>query len=113
MPKEPASNGCSQPTKHAPKWAAPIPSQRPPPVTPNSKSHNHCAEVLVGSTHPTVQASRGTFCFACRLLLASCRHVVHIGEDTIRFDRSQLGQGRICFVLDVFTIFKCSSAIAI
>src|ERR1700674_2352999 len=34
-----ASNGCSQPKKPAPKWAAPIPS-RP-------KSHNHCAEVLV------------------------------------------------------------------
>jgi hypothetical protein len=34
-----ASNGCSQPTRPAPKWVAPIPS-RP-------KSHNHCAEVLV------------------------------------------------------------------
>src|SRR5664280_606525 len=34
-----ASNGCSQPKKPAPKWAAPTPS-RP-------KSHNHCAEVLV------------------------------------------------------------------
>jgi hypothetical protein len=31
-------NGCSQPTRPAPKWAGPIPS-RP-------KSHNHCAEVL-------------------------------------------------------------------
>ena len=37
-PSAPASNGCSQPTKPAPKWAAPIPS-RP-------KNHNHCAEVL-------------------------------------------------------------------
>src|SRR5712672_2557153 len=37
-PPAPASNGCSQPTKPAPKWAAPIPS-RP-------KSHNHCDEVL-------------------------------------------------------------------
>ena len=37
-PPAPASNGCSQPTRPAPKWAAPIPS-RP-------KSHNHCAEVL-------------------------------------------------------------------
>src|SRR5258708_4796121 len=37
-PPAPASNGCSQPTKPAPKWAAPIPA-RP-------KSHNHCAEVL-------------------------------------------------------------------
>src|SRR5665213_139304 len=35
----PVSTGCSQPTKPAPKWAAPIPS-RP-------KSHNHCGEVLV------------------------------------------------------------------
>src|SRR6266481_6846816 len=33
-----ASNGCSQPTRLAPKWAGPILS-RP-------KSHNHCAEVL-------------------------------------------------------------------
>jgi hypothetical protein len=38
-PPAPASIGCSQPTKPAPKWAAPIPS-RP-------KSHNHCDEVLV------------------------------------------------------------------
>ena len=41
-PPAPASNGCSQPTKPAPKWAAPIPS--------HPKSHNHCAEVLAGST---------------------------------------------------------------
>ena len=34
-PPAPASNGCSQPKKPAPKWAAPIPSL--------SKSHNHCA----------------------------------------------------------------------
>src|ERR1700716_2274018 len=38
-PPAPASNGCSQPTKPAPKWAAPIPS--------HPKSHNHCDEVLV------------------------------------------------------------------
>src|ERR1700720_2325861 len=38
-PPAPASNGCSQPKKPAPKWAAPTPS-RP-------KSHNHCAKVLV------------------------------------------------------------------
>jgi hypothetical protein len=41
-PPAPASNGCSQPTKPAPKWAAPIPS-RP-------KSHNHCAEVVDGAS---------------------------------------------------------------
>src|ERR1700736_343286 len=39
MPEAPASNGCSQPTKPEPKWAAHIPT--PP------KSHNHCAKVLV------------------------------------------------------------------
>jgi transposase len=39
MPPAPASNGCSQQTRPAPKWAAPI---RPLP-----KSHNHCAEPLV------------------------------------------------------------------
>jgi transposase len=38
MPPAHASNGCSQPTRPAPKWAAPIP--RLP------KSHNHCAAVL-------------------------------------------------------------------
>ena len=37
----PASNGCSQPPKPAPKWAVPIPTR--------SKSHNHCAEVLARS----------------------------------------------------------------
>ena len=46
MPQALASNGCSQPTKLAPKWAAPthspLPSARPKP-----KSHNHCAAVLV------------------------------------------------------------------
>jgi transposase len=46
MPQPRASNGCSQPIKPAPKWAAlthtPLPSAWPKP-----KSHNHCAEVLV------------------------------------------------------------------
>jgi hypothetical protein len=37
-PPAPASNGCSQPTRRAPKWAAHIPL-RP-------KSHKHCAEIL-------------------------------------------------------------------
>src|SRR5712672_2261828 len=37
-----ASIGCSQPTRHEPKWAALTPA-RP-------KSHNHCAELLVGVT---------------------------------------------------------------
>src|SRR6202022_5083753 len=46
-PLPPASNGCSQPPKPAPKWAVPIPTR--------SKSHNHCAEVL-GS--PLVSFSR-------------------------------------------------------
>jgi DDE superfamily endonuclease len=41
------SNRCSQPKKPAPRWAAPIPIQPRPPATLNSKSHNHCAEVLV------------------------------------------------------------------
>ena len=40
-PLPPASNGCSQPPKPAPKWAVPIPTR--------SKSHNHCAEVLAAS----------------------------------------------------------------
>ena len=35
----PASSGCSQPRKHAPKWAAPTQSSEP-------KSQNHCDEVL-------------------------------------------------------------------
>src|SRR5260370_4194716 len=39
MPPAPASNGCSQPTKPAPKWVTHTPTHR--------KSHNHCAEVLV------------------------------------------------------------------
>src|SRR5258708_6894231 len=38
MPPAPASNGCSQPTKPAPKWVTHTPTHR--------KSHNHCAEVL-------------------------------------------------------------------
>src|SRR5882762_11978298 len=40
MPPALASNGCSQSTRPAPKWAGPILS-RP-------KSHNHWAEVLAG-----------------------------------------------------------------
>ena len=39
MPPAHASNGCSQQTMPAPKWAAPIPTL--------PKSHNHCAEPLV------------------------------------------------------------------
>src|SRR6266404_3144365 len=46
MPQAPASNGCSQPRKHAPRWAAPTPSQSLC-ASPNPKSHNHCAAVLV------------------------------------------------------------------
>ena len=42
MPPAPASNGCSQQTRPAPKWAAPI--------LPLPKSHNHCAEPLVTIT---------------------------------------------------------------
>ena len=38
IPNAPASNGCSQPTKPAPKWATLIPTL--------PKSHNHCAGVL-------------------------------------------------------------------
>src|SRR5712691_10721841 len=48
-PLAPASTGCSQPTKLAPKWAAPIPSY--------PKSHNHCDEVLV--THHPYQNQTG------------------------------------------------------
>jgi hypothetical protein len=38
MPPASASNGCSQQTRLAPRWQAPIP--------PLPKSHNHCDEVL-------------------------------------------------------------------
>ncbi len=41
MPPAPASNGCSQQTRLAPKWQAPIP--------PLPKSHNHCDEILLVS----------------------------------------------------------------
>src|SRR5207248_6299035 len=40
MHRAPASNGCSQPRKLAPKWAALTPAGH------RSKSHNHRAEVL-------------------------------------------------------------------
>ena len=46
MLQEPASNGCSQPQRPAPKWAAPTPN-RSAPNRPRPKSHNHCAEALV------------------------------------------------------------------
>src|SRR5579863_4655273 len=58
MIQEPASNGCSQPRKPAPKWAAPTPSP-PTPRRPRSKSHNHCAEVLGGLTTALALARRG------------------------------------------------------
>ena len=41
MPQARASNGCSQPTKRAPKWLGLTPREARP------KSHNHCAAVLV------------------------------------------------------------------
>jgi hypothetical protein len=47
MPPGPASNGCSQPRKPAPKWAAPTQSRRLS-ASSKPKSHNRCAEVLVG-----------------------------------------------------------------
>ncbi|MGY4379557.1 transposase [Bradyrhizobium sp. i1.3.1] len=46
MPPAPASNGCSQQTRLAPKWQAPIP--------PLPKSHNHCDEVLGSAGGPIV-----------------------------------------------------------
>src|SRR5581483_10691237 len=48
MPPAPTSNGCSQQTRLAPKWQAPIP--------PLPKSHNHCEEVL--ATPHAQQAGR-------------------------------------------------------
>ena len=42
MPQARASNGCSQPTKRAPKWLGLTPREARP------KSHNHCAAVLGG-----------------------------------------------------------------
>src|SRR5262249_19439776 len=69
MLQEPASNGCSQPRKPAPKWAVPIPTHRPPHAhaNSNSKSHNHCAEVLVGlAERGFQQASRITLTKSCR-----------------------------------------------
>ena len=44
MHRAPASNGCSQPRKLAPKWAALTPAGH------RSKSHNHRAEVLAGKS---------------------------------------------------------------
>jgi hypothetical protein len=46
MQHAPASNECSPSTMHAQKWGAPIPA-KPISGALNSKSHNHCAEVLV------------------------------------------------------------------
>jgi transposase len=43
-PSAPASNGCSQPKKPAPKWGEPIPGLMP--NQPGSKSQNLCDEVL-------------------------------------------------------------------
>jgi hypothetical protein len=43
--QEPASNGCSQPLKPAPKCAALTPNPLPS-ASPKSKSHNHCAAIL-------------------------------------------------------------------
>ena len=47
MPRVLASNGCSQPTRHAPKWVGPIHSPALP-ARAKPKSHNHCAAVLAG-----------------------------------------------------------------
>src|ERR1700758_4444266 len=48
MPQAPASNGCSQPKRPGPKWGARTLSSIPFPTHP-SKSHNHCAAVLVAA----------------------------------------------------------------
>src|SRR5271166_2755134 len=56
MPQAPASNGCSQPTKPAPKWVVPTHSS-PPSTGPKPKSHNHCAAVL-GAGQPEAQGRR-------------------------------------------------------
>src|SRR6266704_1026520 len=46
MPPALASNGCSQSTRPAPKWAGPILSRPTGPILSRPKSHNHWAEVL-------------------------------------------------------------------
>src|SRR6516162_3613068 len=45
MPQAPASNGCSQSTRPAPKWAGPTRSPLPY-ARAKPKSHNHCAALL-------------------------------------------------------------------
>src|SRR6266404_9926441 len=47
MPPAPASNGCSQPTKPAPKWVTHTPTL--------PKSHNHCAAVLASPASQRAQ----------------------------------------------------------
>ena len=54
-PPGPRSNGCSQPKKHAPKWAAPTPSQ-PASKRTRRKSHNPCATVLEAPAAPEFRA---------------------------------------------------------
>src|SRR5258707_12779163 len=62
MPPAPASNGCSQPTKPAPKWVTHTPTHR--------KSHNHCAEVLdEAGEHETTHHSSASARFAISLPL--------------------------------------------
>ena len=46
-PNEPASNGCSQLKKPAPRWREPTRSPRPNQPGPASKNQNLCDEVLV------------------------------------------------------------------
>src|SRR5712671_1457542 len=59
-----ASIGCSQPTRHEPKWAALTPA-RP-------KSHNHCAELLVALVFKTKGALMTKRSFVAAAALTSC-----------------------------------------
>src|ERR1700732_1379585 len=82
MLQEPASNGCSQPQKHATKWVAPIPSP-PPSTSPGPKSHNHCAEVLVAQ--PVIFFHPFSSCvpISCILARRSCQSSPTTSQFTI------------------------------
>src|SRR6516225_8998344 len=63
MPPAPVSNGCSQLRRLAPKWAAPILATLTP-GAPKSKSHNHCAGILVDGADAVEQGIHGSLYLA-------------------------------------------------
>src|SRR5215831_3764166 len=83
MPPAPVSNGCSQLRRLAPKWAAPILATLTP-GAPKSRSHNHCAGILVARKVSVILAVDVPSAFAAKAATKTIPIVFVSGADPVK-----------------------------